>query len=83
MAYLGWGRGPRPRGGFSRGRIMDNVDKRYARLDGNRFSCLRDHIQDGADDVAKLSETDSDDMASDKSESLSFEARTKKEKETE
>lgn len=78
MAYLGWGRGPRPRGGFSSGRIMENVNKRYARLDGNRFSCLRDHTQDGADDVANLSETDSDDMASDKSESLLIEARTKK-----
>ena len=79
MAYTRWGRGSRGRGGYSNGRILDIKDTRYARLDGNRFSCLGGNTQDGADDdVANFSESDTDGMASDKSESLLADARTKK-----
>ena len=63
MAYIGKGRGPRTRGGFSRGRISYNVSTRFARRDSNMLSCLDDMAQDGDHDEAiNFSDTDSDDI---------------------
>lgn len=74
------GRGPRTRGGFRGGRIMDNVNSRYDRSDYNMFSCLSDHArsQDG-DDQSDSSDMDFDDMGNlNKTQSTWQEARHKK-----
>ena len=49
MAYIYRGRGPRTRGGRSRGENKGNVVPGYSRRDGNIFSCLSGHTQDGDD----------------------------------
>ena len=59
MAYIYRGRGPRTRGGRSRGENKGNVAPGYSRRDGNIFSCLSGHTQDG-DDMTQQNFSDSD-----------------------
>ena len=47
MAYVRRERGPRTRGGTQRGNLSTRGEMRYARSDGNMFSCLRGINQDG------------------------------------
>ena len=47
MANICRGRGPRTRGGTQRGNLSSRGETRYARSDGNMFSCLRGINQDG------------------------------------
>ena len=68
MAYVWRGRGPRTRGG----------EMRYARSDGNMFSCLRGINQDG--DEGSCATSDSDETLSDKSQSIFQDVQHKKER---
>ena len=47
MANIWRGRGPRTRGWTQRGNLSSRGEARYARSDGNMFSCLRGINQDG------------------------------------
>ena len=68
MAYVWRGRGPRTRGGTQRGNLSTRGEMRYARSDGNMFSCLRGINQDGNEGSCATS--DSDKTLSDKSQSI-------------
>ena len=68
MAYIWRGKGPRTRAGTQRGNISTRGEMRYARSEGNMFSCLRGIKQDG--DEGSCATSDSDDTLSDKSQSI-------------
>ena len=76
MAYVWRGRGPRTRGGTQRGNLSTRGEMRYARSDGNMFSCLRGINQDG--DEGSCATSDSDETLSDKSQSIFQEVQHKK-----
>ncbi|MEW8548621.1 MAG: hypothetical protein AB2693_34400 [Candidatus Thiodiazotropha sp.] len=80
MAYSWRGRGPRTRGGIQGGRISDNVSARYARNDSNIFSCLRGTRGTGDFEqyFSSVSDTDTDELLSDKSDTTFHEVRYKK-----
>ena len=58
MAYVNRGRGPRTRGGVSRGGMMGPFGPMAWRSDGNVFSCLAELSQD--DDVSSCSDMEDD-----------------------
>lgn len=60
MAYSHGVRGPRARGGHSRGTFTGNMSTRYVRQDSNRFSCLMDQDGGGGDEQLELGEIFSD-----------------------